>query len=63
MQGKTIKAQFSAEKAEQIIQNRTSAGMYYDCDDFPGDVDDTCLCFRNTSCLFGSLKRGSKQWF
>jgi len=61
VQGKTIKAQFSAEKAEQIIQSRTNAGMYYDCEDFPGDVDDTCHCFRKTSCLFWSLKKCLKQ--
>ena len=44
VQGKTIRKDYEKEKAEAIITSRTNAGLYYDCPDFPNDVDDTCSC-------------------
>ena len=42
VQGKTLKLQYSAEKAQSIMCQRVKDGMYYDCGDFPGDEDETC---------------------
>lgn len=40
VKGKTILKEYGEEKGRQIIASRTSAGLWYDCDDFPGDVED-----------------------
>lgn len=44
--GRDIKKEFGEEKGQQIIDSRTLSGMYYDCDLFPNDPDDTCICLR-----------------
>lgn len=40
--GKDIKIEYGEEKGLQIIASRTSAGLYYESEDFPNDADDTC---------------------
>ena len=42
MQGKDIKKQYDEQKAKRIIESRVSAGLYYECEDFPQDEDDPC---------------------
>lgn len=41
IQGKTIKATHSKEKADAIIEARKQNGMWYASEDFPDDDDDT----------------------
>ena len=41
VQGKTLKTLYTAEKAEAIMSQRVKDGMFYDCDDFPNDPDET----------------------
>ena len=43
IQGKELKQKYSPEKAKSIIASRVQNSLYYDCDDFPGDEDDTRL--------------------
>lgn len=47
VKGKDIVVQYGKEKGEQIIQSRTTSGLYYDDEDFPNDIDDACSEFRN----------------
>lgn len=44
--GRDIKREFGEEKGTKIIEARTSSGLYYECDIFPNDPDDTCTCLR-----------------
>lgn len=39
-QGKVLKTRYTAEKWEQVKASRKKAGLYYECEDFPGDDDD-----------------------
>lgn len=47
VQGKDIKKQYTPDKATAIIQSRKTSGMWYPCQDFPDDEDETQLCFNN----------------
>ena len=42
VQGKTLKQQYNPEKAQAIFSQRVKDGLFYDCEDFPGDEDETC---------------------
>lgn len=43
VQGKELRAKFSAEKFDKIVQTRKANGMYYEDEDFPGDDDESHL--------------------
>ena len=51
VQGKTLKKQYSSEKAKDIIEKGIASGMYYDCDLFPNDEDDTCPLDKTKRCF------------
>ena len=43
VQGKELKAKYSEEKWQKVLQARKAAGLYYEDEDFPGDDDDPRL--------------------
>ena len=40
IQGKTLREKYSAEKFEMLVNKRKSQGLFYEDDDFPGDLDE-----------------------
>ena len=54
VQGKDLRKQYTTkEKFDKVVEARKSAGLYYEDDDFPGDIDDphlnlySCFFWRN----------------
>ena len=43
VQGKELKAKYSEEKWQKVLQARKAAGLFYEDEDFPGDDDDPRL--------------------
>lgn len=40
VQGKTLREKYSPEKFEMLVNKRRSQGLFYEDDDFPGDLDE-----------------------
>ena len=45
VQGRDIRAKYPEAKAKQLMDARKADGMYYEDPDFPGDDDDSWLCW------------------
>ena len=45
VQGKTLRDRYSQDKFDRIVKARQDAGLFYEDEDFPGDVDETWLLY------------------